>query len=119
MQFHKIGRASVRELGSHQCWPIGNLHRVVCHAVVYRLEPSIDEGGLVPVTRAERVSRRIQPLIDRVLGDIEQARDLLRSLMFDEQVETRALLLGQAVPTIFVFRWVRPRIIHSPTLVTK
>ena len=37
--------------------------------------------------------------------------------MFDEQVETRALLLGQAVPTILVMKWVRPRIIHADTIV--
>ena len=119
LQVHQIGRVSVREPGSHQLRRRGNTHRVICHPITCFEEAPVDEGELVPVPGAECIAGICQSLIDAMLRNIEEARNLLRCFMFDQQVKTRALLVGQAVPAFPVIDWLRPRINHPDTVVKK
>src|SRR3546814_4416525 len=68
----------------------------------------VDESGLVAIGRAEDDSGSGDALVHGRLGNSEDPSDLFRGLTLDEQVETGALLFGQAQPAcqvvIFVHR---------------
>src|SRR3546814_1116297 len=83
--------------------------------MVYILEPGVGAGGLVAVRRAEDTTRGPYALVDGVFRDAEIARDLLRGVPLEQQIETVTLFPGQALPALGITP-VRPmRSIHVPS----
>ena len=119
IRLHGLRWIAVREVGWHEGWRRGNIHRIICDPIIYPFETRITQRRVMAVGGTKNIARRGDPLIDRGFGNVEFDRDLLRSLAFKQEIEAGALFLGQPIPKRAIGEARRLLTIHFESFRTK